>query len=149
MLRPLFSLLERAAGLNQQFAINAIDTPEMLDKVVELNKNQLYEQGVDAIGTDLEAIGGGYATSTKLYKARRGERYDHVTLHDEGDFYNSMQARVDHGTGAIIIEANTIKEDGDLQNRWGQNVLGQTKESLMVIKPINRDNIIKALRSYL
>lgn len=149
MLDAIFDLLARAQSLQQDFAVNAMDKPATLDKVVELNtQGQLYDKGVDSEGTPLEAIGGNYSPKTKRYKAEQGQRYDHVTLEDTGEFYASEKAEFT-SNGDILLTADTIKDGQDLQDRWGKNILGLTTESQMILKPILTDDIIKETRQFL
>ena len=149
MLDPIFELLSRAQSLQQDFAVNAMDKPATLDKVVELNtQGQLYDKGVDSEGTPLEAIGGNYSPKTKRYKAEQGQRYDHVTLEDTGEFYASEKAEFT-SNGGILLTADTIKDGEDIQDRWGKNILGLTTESQMILKPILTDDIIKETRQFL
>jgi len=149
MLDAIYNLLNRANSLHNDFAVDAMDKPQTMDLVVELNtQEQLFEQGIDSRGISLEEIGGDYATVTKRYKAERGQRFDHVTLNDTGEFYRSFDAVFD-ATGNIIITANSIKDGKDIALRWGEDTLGLTPQSIAIIKPINRDNIIKELRNFL
>ena len=149
MLDAIFDILSNAQSLQQDFAVEAMDKLSTLDKVVELNtQGQLYDKGVDSEGTPLEAIGGNYSPKTKAYKAQQGQRYDHVTLEDTGEFYESEKAEF-LSDGSILLTANTIKDGEDLQDRWGKNILGLTTESQMILKPILTDDIIKATRQHL
>lgn len=54
------------------------NSEEALDKNIE----RLYNEGVDSKGQTLED----YAPFTIEIKKAKGQRYDHVTLQDEGDF---------------------------------------------------------------
>lgn len=59
---------------------------------IDLNTEaQLFERGINAEGESL----GEYAPSTIAYKKARGQRYDHVTLHDEEDFVGGFFARTE------------------------------------------------------
>jgi len=149
MLDAIFTLLNKAQSLNQDFAVMAMDKPANLNKVVELNtRGQLYDKGIDSEGTPLEAIGGNYSPKTKRYKAEQGQRYDHVTLEDTGEFYESEKAQFE-SDGSILITADTIKDGQDLQDRWGKNILGLTTESQLELKPLLTDDIIKETRQFL
>ena len=117
MLDAIFELLARAQSLQQDFAVQAMDKPATLDKVVELNtQGQLYDKGVDSEGTPLEAIGGDYAPITKRYKAQQGQRFDHITLHDTGGFYASEKAEFT-SNGDILLTATTEFDGQDLQDK--------------------------------
>lgn len=149
-MEALYNLLTKATQLNNIDAYSAMDKPENMDKVVELNtQSQLYDKGIDSKGVELDKIGGSYSPKTKRYKAERGQRYDHVTLSDTGEFYRSETAQMDYASGDIILQANTIKDGDDLQARWGENILGLTDESIVILKPKFTDDIIHHVREIL
>ena len=82
--------------------------------------NQLYEKGEDGLGRKLRsefAIGGKvYATFTEIQKQFfRSPRQpiDRVTLKDSGAFYESF--RLELSSTFFTIDANTLKESGDLK----------------------------------
>ena len=135
-----------ARSLNQDTAVKAYDNSKNTDMVVELNtEGQLFELGQDESGALLENIGGDYATKTKLYKRQQGQPIDRVTLKDTGEFYRSFRAEVAYN-GDIIINANTIKEGEDLQQRWGKGILGLNKQSKEKLQNEVRDDIIREVR---
>ena len=138
-----------ARSLNQDTAVKAYDNSKNTDMVVELNtEGQLFELGQDESGALLENIGGDYATKTKLYKRQQGQPIDRVTLKDTGEFYRSFRAEVAYN-GDIIINANTIKEGEDLQQRWGKGILGLNKQSKEKLQNEVRDDIIREVRQIL
>lgn len=59
---------------------------ETEDLALDLNKTQLYDQGVDSKGKST----GKYADSTKKQKQKKGQRSDHITLSDSFKFYDKM-----------------------------------------------------------
>jgi hypothetical protein len=100
------------------------------DEIINMITNdQLYDKGIDGDGASL----GVYSDYTKEYKKFKGERYDHVTLFDEGDFYKSFKIEL---KGLIAeVKANTIKTDEkgvkkDLLDVYGDAILELTKENL-------------------
>lgn len=138
-----------ARSLNQDTAVKAYDNSKNTDMVVEFNtEGQLFELGQDESGALLENIGGDYATKTKLYKRQQGQPIDRVTLKDTGEFYRSFRAEVAYN-GDIIINANTIKEGEDLQQRWGKGILGLNKQSKEKLQNEVRDDIIREVRQIL
>ncbi len=93
--------------------------------------SQLFSLGEDATGRNLKSIGGDYSPFTKIEKARKGQPTDRVTLKDEGDFYRSFN--VIPFKGGFTIEADTFKDGQDLQDRWGDNILGLNDENINII----------------
>lgn len=104
---------------------------EVLEFIIKLNtREQLYDKGIDATGTRLDDIGGGYSDYTiELFKIPESLPYDRVTLFQTGEFYDSFVARV-IGAGDIEIIADPIKDDTNLETEWGNQIIGLTKESL-------------------
>lgn len=98
------------------------------EMIIKLNTDdQLYNHGVDSLGRIL----GNYSPYTVAIKQEKGQRYDHVTLNDTGEFYDSFRV-VRVGT-SIKITAETMKEDNDLIQVWGKDILGLTDENLQKV----------------
>lgn len=120
--------IERVRTFSKPSGLSFIMNDVLKDKqiqaqILDLNtNNQLFEKGVDIFGNDL----GDYANTTKQYKQITGQRYDHITLNDTGDFYKSF--RFDNQKTAFKISADTIKNGDDLQNMF-PNIIGLTDES--------------------
>ena len=149
MFEALTEKLFVARSLNQDTAVQAYDTPAITDMVVELNtQEQLFDKGEDDEGRPLDSIGGDYSTRTKLYKRQQGQPVDRVTLKDTGAFYESFTASVQYN-GDIVIEANTIKDGEDLQQRWGKGILGLQDKSKTKLQTEIRDEVIKEVRKLL
>ena len=92
--------------------------------IIEYNTdNQLYEQGIDADGESL----GEYSLKTIAIKISKGQPTDRVPLKDTGDFYKSF--RVVAGKDSFEITANTVKDDSDLIETYGESIIGLTDES--------------------
>jgi hypothetical protein len=112
---------------------------DVQDEIIRINtEDQLEEEGIDSLGRKL----GDYAPSTIAYKRRKGQRYDHVTLKDEGDFYNSFNVKVN--VNEIIIDADdSSKYNKPLFEVWGVDVLGLTDDNMNYIKEMILENYIK------
>lgn len=137
-LDKLFSALD---NLNEdQIWLFAVDN-DVQDEIIRINtEDQLEEEGIDSLGRKL----GDYAPSTIAYKRRKGQRYDHVTLKDEGDFYNSFNVKVN--VNEIIIDADdSSKYNKPLFEVWGVDVLGLTDDNMNYIKEMILENYIKFL----
>jgi hypothetical protein len=111
---------------------------DVQDEIIRINtEDQLEEEGIDSLGRKL----GDYAPSTIAYKRRKGQRYDHVTLKDEGDFYNSFNVKVN--VNEIIIDADdSSKYNKPLFEVWGVDVLGLTDDNMNYIKQMILENYI-------
>jgi hypothetical protein len=133
----LVNLAKRTRALN----VNSIMRVLAKDRyfiafVIDLNtQGQLFDQGIDAKGNKLVSafarFGEVYATRTIVEKEAKGLPTDRVTLFDEGDFYRSFKMALDQNID-FVITAQTIKDDNDLAQVWGEDILGLTDESLQL-----------------
>jgi len=132
----LFSALNNLS--EDKIWLFAVDK-DVQDEIIRINtEDQLEEEGIDSLGRKL----GDYAPSTIAYKRRKGQRYDHVTLKDEGDFYNSFNVKVN--VNEIIIDADdSSKYNKPLFEVWGVDVLGLTDDNMNYIKEMILENYIK------
>ena len=121
----------------------ALNDDATKDYIIYLNtEKQLYESGVNSENIDLRDIGGDYAISTKIQKQIEGQPIDRVTLKDYGDFYNTFEVEIEPNND-IIIDANPIKENDNLFNRWGVDVLGLTDSSIEQLNDLILPKIIE------
>lgn len=82
---------------------------------------QLFENGEDGQGRRLRSgITGkeNYSITTVEQKKAKGQRFDHFTLKDEGDFYASYKL-----TANGLVIADTQKDDQDLVETFGFDIL--------------------------
>lgn len=101
------------------------DTSEVKDKIIYLNTiEQLFERGIDSDGDSLRPD---YSPNTVIFKQEKGQRYDHVTLNDTGVFYDSFVVTV--GKDFFLIDADPQKDETNLLDIYGQDVLGLTEQS--------------------
>lgn len=110
-------------------------------KAIALNQSQMYDKGVDSVNDTL----GEYSFRTVAIKTQKGQRTDHITLRDTGEFYDSMEATPDGPT--ITITGDMKKPDTDLEVIYPK-ALGLNEESKGEIremaKPIIRREIHRA-----
>lgn len=105
---------------------NILRRKEVQEIIIEMNQEQMYELGQDSNG---ELIGGGgYSPITIWIKEKKGQRVDHITLRDTGDFYNSMTVEV--SSGEFIIDADADKGGGhNLFDMYGIDILGLNEDN--------------------
>lgn len=134
MLDALLNLCERTKALNSDAILNQALAPTQLQyDILELNKSQLYEKGQFADGTPTPD----YSSKTIAFKIEKGQRYDHMTFLDTGEFYASFKF-INQATQFKIKANNTIhksdndKDRGDL-GLYGQ-IEGLTDESLQTVQ---------------
>lgn len=126
MFDELKKLTDKAASLDINEVLYEIWQGEDVQEfIIELNTNaQLYEQGIDSKGKDL----GEYTPFTIEQKKISGLPYDRITLFQTGDFYTSFYVKP--GAEGFTIIANPVKEDSNLFDDFGEDIIGLTEESL-------------------
>lgn len=135
----LQNLAKKAATISiNQLIKEVLQNQDLQNKILDLNRiGQLYEKGIDSQGKSLKDIGGsqftasGYAPFTLKIKQEKGQRTDHITLKDTGDFYASFTITI--GEDAFYIDANPVKDDTNLFTEWGEDIIGLTDESRDVL----------------
>lgn len=105
---------------------------DVQDYIIELNTegektSQLFELGVDSLGIGL----GGYSDFTKNIKSNKGQRIDHITLKDTGEFYKSF--KVTPSKKGFVINANPFKDDSNLFDDFGVEIVGLTKGNVKLL----------------
>lgn len=139
------NIIDKAKAMSLDKAwIFAVDK-EVQNEILRINtEEQLDEQGVDSLGRSL----GDYSPFTVSMKKFKGDRYDHITLNDEGDFHNSFTVRV-VADGWIQDADDSSKYDEPLFEVYGLDVLGITDENLKYIQEMIIENFIKYVRTKL
>lgn len=95
--------------------------------ICDLNaEEQLYEQGVNRLGVKIMDYQP-YSPVTIAIKQIKGQPYDRVTLHDEGDFAASFYIEADNKQ--FEIKASDEKT-AHLIRKYGRQILGLTKENI-------------------
>lgn len=141
-LESIFKTLDKIINIDQDAIIeNILRDPEFQRFIINLNTegeatSQLFEQGIDALGKSL----GKYSGFTEEQKKKDGQRFDHITLKDTGVFYKSFAIKVQNG--GFLIVADPVKEDSNLFDDFGKNILGLTDEHLQIVIDAIKDKII-------
>jgi hypothetical protein len=142
---PLRKLLQSFIELDvDQIAFDIAQTNNFKRLVIQLNTegkptSQLFELGEDSEGRDL----GEYSPFTKELKKLKGQRIDHITLKDTGDFYASFIVRP--FKGGFTIDADPIKDDTNLFREYGEDILGLNDDNLQIIINFYKDAILESL----
>ena len=76
-------------------------------------------------------------------KKEKGLPYDRITLFDTGDFYDTF--KVIPFLGGFEIDANPIKENTNLFDEFGEDILGLTEESREILVQYYTDVIRREL----
>lgn len=95
---------------------------EAVSTLIPLNIDQLYEGGIDSKGKSL----GEYSPFTISVKKKKGQRTDHVTLRDTGEFYEAFFAETE--SWPVNIDSKDSKTE-ELKDRYGADIFGLTPQS--------------------
>ena len=140
--------LNRLKRVSLQDLVNEIiNRKEFKELIISLNtEGQLFEKGVDSLNVSL----GNYAlttiegTASFLGKKDKGQRFDHITLKDTGEFYESWTVRAEGNS--IIIDANPNKDGDNLFTEYGEDILGLTEDSLQILREKLLEELVPLLR---
>lgn len=163
MFEPLIRMNKQIMSLTVKgIFVQLFLDPQFTNLIIQLNtENQLFEKGVRSDGYPLWQIdqspspsrefsqGGVYAKSTEdgipgkfVGKKEKGLPIDRITLYDKGAFYKSFKCYwEDSGNGGIRISAQTIKDGFDLMDRFGEEILGLTEDSLSILREVARTKL--------
>ena len=115
--------------------LKIVDTPQVKNFIIDLNtEEQLYLQGIDSTGRSLADIGGPYSPVTveiKRAKGGKASRVENITLYDTGEYYDSHEVEVDRNS--FEINSDPQKDETNLFDEWGEDIVGLTEESLQKV----------------
>jgi len=111
-------------GKEDEIIEEITNQPETQDFLIKALQDQLFETGADGNGESL----GKYSFFTAQIKRAKGQPTDRITLVDTGDFYESYF--IDAFKGGFIIDADGEKEDSNLFDRYGDDILKPDQETL-------------------
>jgi len=100
--------------------------------VLDMNfGEQLYLEGVNRLNVPIMDYKP-YAPATEMYKAAKGQPYDRVTLHDEGDFASGGYMERISDTAAEIMSSDAKAEF--LTGKYGKEILGLKPDNMQEIR---------------
>lgn len=102
----------------------AVEDSETEALIVDLNTRGQLGRFINSEGVRLSDIGGEYA---KLTQELKGLGPTEVNLNDTGEYWNSYQ--VNAVKGGYEITSDPIKDGDNLEDRYGDNLEGLTKEN--------------------
>lgn len=145
MFKKLTNLAESVKEIHPNLFFNDFAKDEELkSNIVHYNTiDQLYNEGIDSDGRSL----GEYSPYTKEIKQKNGQPFDRITLKDTGAFYDSF--KVIQTQDGLLIVANSIKEDTNLRDEFGNEIVGLTDENYNKTVKEMRINAVLFLKKYL
>ena len=130
----------------------SLDSTQLQQDIISLNtEDQLYDKGVFADGSPTGKYAANTIEGTKYYlgKKQKGQPYNHITFKDTGELYESI--RFNNKAKEFELVGNTVKDGVDLEDRYGNPLIGLTDDSLgevsdyifPIIKEITLNEILK------
>lgn len=104
---------------------------EWQTKALQLNREQLYS-GVDSENRSL----GVYSLKTILYKKRKNQPTDRVTLRDTGDFYASLYLVQKEKSFEIDSKDSDQTKVNKLLDVYGENIFGVTEQNKVILREL-------------
>lgn len=131
-----------------EVAFKIASEKEVKDLVIRLNTqgektSQLFELGEDSLGDSL----GSYSPFTIEKKKKKGQPTNRITLKDTGEFYSSFN--VVPYRGGFTIKANPIKEDNNLYDDFGTDIIGLNETNLQILRVVYKEKTLEVLRKKL
>ena len=141
-------LTDRIAKLDEGIILNRfVSIPAVQKFILDLNRvDQLFNKGVDSKNKAL----GIYTPYTINSKEERGVPVPsdfHITLFDTGEFYSTFV--IIPGKDFFEIDANPIREDSNLFEDFGEDILGLNDENLQVLIDFFKETITLRVREQL
>lgn len=138
----LIDKLQSVADLKlNEVAFKIASQKEVKDLVIRLNtKDQLFKLGEDSLGDSL----GVYSPFTVEEKKKKGQPTNRITLKDTGEFYSSFN--VVPYRGGFTIKANPIKEDSNLYDDFGTDIIGLNETNLQILRDVYKDKVLEEVR---
>lgn len=95
--------------------------------IINMNtEEQLFDRGINNLGVSISDYAP-YHPMTIEIKKQKGQPFNRVTLHDEGDFAGSFYLEV--GNEKFEVKAGDFKTQ-DLIKKYGRQILGLTNENI-------------------
>ena len=118
-----------------------LDNRFIKELITHLNTDeQLGKDGTDSLGAQL----GIYSPATEVISKGRKKAGSHITLNDTGAFWDSWRVQVNEAF--IDIDANPLKDDTNLFDEYGIDILGLTPENLEILIDESKKLYIQWLR---
>lgn len=151
MFGPLKRLFENVKNLDSlEICVSVFGNKDIQSVILSKNRLDQLSQGLNAdneiIGvyskyTDIMSEGSTFVFEGQSFEKIAGQPYNFI---DSGEFFNSFRVLVyDDG---FTIYANDSKEDGNLTDKFGKNILGLTDESKNELVNAMLPVFIEALR---
>jgi len=144
----ILQLTDRVAKLDEGLLLRSfVSIPAVQTFILDLNRrDQLFNKGIDSKNRAL----GVYTPFTINSKQERGVPLPsdfHITLFDTGEFYSTFV--IIPGKDFFEIDANPIREDTNLFDDFGEDIIGLNDENLQVLIDFFKETIQLRVREQL
>ena len=141
-------LTDRVAKLDEGIILNRfVELPIVQKFILDLNRvDQLFNKGVDSKNRAL----GVYTPFTINSKNERGVPVPsdfHITLFDTGQFYSTFV--IIPGKDFFEIDAKPIREDSNLFEDFGEDILGLNDENLQILIDFFKETVVLRVKEQL
>ena len=141
-------LTDRVAKLDEGIILNRfVELPIVQKFILDLNRvDQLFNKGVDSKNRAL----GVYTPFTINSKNERGVPVPsdfHITLFDTGQFYSTFV--IIPGKDFFEIDANPIREESNLFEDFGEDILGLNDENLQILIDFFKETVVLRVKEQL
>jgi len=123
--------------INMNDVISTImNNDEVKQSIIDYNQEQL-QSGIDSLGQRIQTIAASEQDTNQVYslytiqmRASKGLQTGNVDLKDTGEFYNSMNVKVNENNVEVLADFD--KPDGNIMDNFDNkyDFLGLTKENL-------------------
>ena len=141
-------LTNRVAKLDEGIILNRfVELPIVQKFILDLNRvDQLFDKGIDSKNRAL----GVYTPFTINSKNERGVPVPsdfHITLFDTGQFYSTFV--IIPGKDFFEIDANPIREDSNLFEDFGEDIIGLNDENLQILIDFFKETVVLRVKEQL
>ena len=135
--------LSRLSAINLRTLFDDV-LRENEDYICDLNRDQMYEEGVMNVKTGQKEQ---YTESTKKAKRKAPfNKTEFITLKWMGDFHKELKLLIFKDTFVVQSRNKVWGNYLETQARFG-SALGLTKDSKSELRNLSRDELIKKIRS--
>ncbi len=113
------------------------------DLILDLNREQLYEKGINNDGTPITPE---YRPFTKRLKQSVGAIWSHVTLFHTGQFYRGFDL-VKTGNGFSVFSRDS--KSSLLQDKYGSKIFGLTESNEKILNDLLQKEMEVFIAKYL
>lgn len=143
---------KKAADIDKAFAEIVASEEFQLLAIQLITKgqptSQLFELGVDSLGRDLGDYSPSTIEGTVNFKGKKakGQRFDHITLNDEGIYYSTHKVETGGNVFLFRIIVNPLRGDTNLFDDFGKEIAGWTESNMQILIDFIREKTVPIIK---